>query len=40
MHAEENQVALKTAHRIYQICGQIFRYAVTTGRATIIVLLR
>jgi integrase len=25
--------ALETAHRIHQICGQIFRYAVATGRA-------
>ena len=30
----ENKGALETAHRIYQICGQVFRYAVATGRAS------
>jgi integrase len=29
----ENKGALETAHRVYQICGQVFRYAVATGRA-------
>lgn len=29
----ENRGALETAHRILQVCGQIFRYAVATGRA-------
>jgi integrase len=29
----ENRGALETSHRIHQICGQIFRYAVATGRA-------
>jgi integrase len=29
----ENRGALETAHRIHQSCGQIFRYAVSTGRA-------
>lgn len=29
----ENRGALETAHRIYQVCGKIFRYAVSTGRA-------
>ena len=29
----ENRGAIETAHRIHQICGQIFRYAVATGRA-------
>lgn len=29
----EDRGALETAHRIHQICGQIFRYAVATGRA-------
>lgn len=29
----ENRGALETAHRVHQICGQIFRYAVATGRA-------
>ncbi|WP_417535992.1 tyrosine-type recombinase/integrase [Methylophaga sp.] len=29
----ENRGALETAHRIHQVCGQIFRYAVATGRA-------
>jgi integrase len=29
----ENRGALETAHRTNQICGQIFRYAIATGRA-------
>lgn len=29
----ENRGALETAHRIHQVCGQVFRYAVATGRA-------
>jgi len=29
----EGRGALETSHRIHQICGQIFRYAVATGRA-------
>jgi integrase len=29
----ENKGALETTHRVYQICGQVFRYAVATGRA-------
>ena len=29
----ENRGALETAHRIHQNCGQIFRYAIATGRA-------
>ena len=29
----ENRGALDTAHRVKQNCGQIFRYAVATGRA-------
>lgn len=29
----ENRGALETAHRILQVCGQIFRYAIATGRA-------
>lgn len=29
----ENRGALDTAHRAHQNCGQIFRYAVATGRA-------
>jgi integrase len=29
----ESRGALETAHRINQICGQIFRYAIATGRA-------
>lgn len=29
----ENRGALETAHRIRTICGQVFRYAVATGRA-------
>ncbi|MBU5636560.1 integrase arm-type DNA-binding domain-containing protein [Geomonas sp. Red69] len=30
----ESRGALETAHRIKTICGQVFRYAVATGRAT------
>jgi len=29
----ENRGALETAHRTNQICGQVFRYAIATGRA-------
>lgn len=29
----ENRGAIETAHRISQICGQVFRYAIATGRA-------
>jgi integrase len=29
----EHRGALETAHRINQICGQVFRYAIATGRA-------
>lgn len=29
----ESRGALETAHRTLQICGQVFRYAVATGRA-------
>jgi integrase len=29
----ENRGAIETAHRISQICGQVFRYAIITGRA-------
>ncbi|PHS69207.1 MAG: integrase [Methylophaga sp.] len=29
----ENRGALETAHRVNQICGQVFRYAIATGRA-------
>jgi len=29
----ESRGALDTAHRIHQICGKVFRYAVATGRA-------
>jgi integrase len=29
----ENRGAIETAHRINQVCGQIFRYAIATGRA-------
>lgn len=29
----ENRGAVETAHRIKQICGQVFRYAIATGRA-------
>jgi integrase len=30
----EARGALETAHRIKQICGQVFRYAISTGRAS------
>jgi len=29
----ESRGALETAHRIQQVCGQVFRYAIATGRA-------
>jgi integrase len=29
----ESRGAIETAHRINQVCGQIFRYAIATGRA-------
>lgn len=29
----EDRGAIETAHRIKQICGQVFRYAIATGRA-------
>ncbi len=29
----ENRGAIETAHRTHQICGQVFRYAIATGRA-------
>lgn len=29
----ENRGAIETAHRISQVCGQVFRYAIVTGRA-------
>ena len=29
----EDRGAMETAHRVKQICGQVFRYAVATGRA-------
>lgn len=29
----ENRGAIETAHRVKQICGQVFRYAIATGRA-------
>ena len=33
MRRLEQRGALETAHRTLQICGQVFRYAVATGRA-------
>ena len=30
----ETRGAISTAHRIKQICGQVFRYAIATGRAS------
>jgi integrase len=29
----EDRGAIETAHRIHQICGQVFRYAIATGKA-------
>jgi integrase len=29
----ESRGALETAHRIHQVCGQVFRYAIATGQA-------
>ena len=29
----ENRGAVETAHRVLSICGQVFRYAIATGRA-------
>jgi integrase len=29
----ESRGALETAHRVKQVCGQVFRYAIATGRA-------
>ncbi len=29
----ENRGAIETAHRIHQICGQVFRYAIAIGKA-------
>jgi integrase len=29
----ESRGALETAHRIHQVCGQVFRYAIATGHA-------
>ncbi|MEJ2727945.1 MAG: integrase arm-type DNA-binding domain-containing protein, partial [Deltaproteobacteria bacterium] len=29
----EDRGALETAHRVQQICGKVFRYAIATGRA-------
>ena len=29
----EAKGALETAHRVKQVCGQVFRYAIATGRA-------
>lgn len=33
LHRVEGRGALDTAHRVQQNCGQVFRYAVATGRA-------
>ena len=29
----ESRGAIETAHRIHQVCGQVFRYAIATGQA-------
>jgi len=29
----ENRRAVETAHRVSQICGQVFRYAIVIGKA-------
>ncbi|MCD7100064.1 integrase arm-type DNA-binding domain-containing protein [Stenotrophomonas sp. MMGLT7] len=33
LRAVEARAAVSTAHRIGQLCGQVFRYAIATGRA-------
>jgi len=33
LHRIESRGAIETAHRAHQTCGQIFRYAVATGRS-------
>lgn len=33
LHRIESRGAIETAHRAHQNCGQVFRYAVATGRA-------
>ncbi|MFZ2776955.1 MAG: integrase arm-type DNA-binding domain-containing protein [Candidatus Rickettsiella isopodorum] len=33
LHRVEKRGAIETAHRILQICSQVFRYAIATGRA-------
>lgn len=33
LHRIESRGALETAHRVRAICGQVFRYAIATGRA-------
>lgn len=33
LHRIENRGAVETAHRIRAMCGQVFRYAIATGRA-------
>jgi len=33
LRSVENRGAVETAHRLRQTCGQIFRYAIVTGRA-------
>ena len=32
-HRAESRGAVETAHRLVQLCGRIFRYAIVTGRA-------
>ena len=34
LHRIESRGAIETAHRAHQNCGQVFRYAIATGRAT------
>lgn len=33
VHHAEKRGAVETAHRLVQLCGQVFRYAIVTGRA-------
>ena len=33
LHRIESRGAIETAHRAHQNCGQVFRYAIATGRA-------
>ena len=34
MKRAQDRGALESAHRVRQVCGQVFRYAVAIGKAT------